>query len=186
MEISNDSGSTHHWIVIYISDLNTFCPHGWQIWLWDNFLKSSMRIQPAGNHLKGSIICWQLNHCKTCKANKLEFQRSTIKSHFKNPTMHQTLHPTMHHVVTEMCTHLHISVTKMVHYGIQDWCIMGFVPQVYCCCKGGIYTILWTHRRHPIAPHTDELWGVYREYLVENGPCSDGTTLYFKNRHDYP
>ena len=128
MEISNDSGSTHHWIVIYISDLNTFCPHGWQIWLWDNFLKSSMRIQPAGNHLKGSIICWQLNHCKTCKANKLEFQRSTIKSHFKNPTMHQTLHPTMHHVVTKMCTHVHISVTK--------WCTVGYrTDALWDLCK---------------------------------------------------
>ena len=41
-----------------------------------------------------------------------------------------TNYPTLHRFVTEMCTHVHISVTKMVHCGIWDWCIAGFVQQV--------------------------------------------------------
>ena len=39
---------------------------------------------------------------------------------------------TLHHFVAEMCTHLCISVTKVVHCGVWDWCIVGFVQQVYC------------------------------------------------------
>ena len=33
--------------------------------------------------------------------------------------------------VTETCMCVHISVTKMVHYGIWDWCTVGYVRQVY-------------------------------------------------------
>ena len=39
------------------------------------------------------------------------------KTHLTNPITHDT-YPTMHHFVTEMCTHVHISVTK--------WCIVGY------------------------------------------------------------
>ena len=35
------------------------------------------------------------------------------------------------HFVTEMCTHAHFCY-KMVHSGICDWCIVGFVQQVSC------------------------------------------------------
>ena len=35
-------------------------------------------------------------------------------------------YPTMHHYVTEMCTHVHISVTKLCIV-IWDLCIMGIV-----------------------------------------------------------
>ena len=42
------------------------------------------------------------------------------------------IYPTMHHFVTEMCTQVHIAVTtEMMHCGIWDWCIMGFVNLVY-------------------------------------------------------
>ena len=47
--------------------------------------------------------------------------------------MHQTMHPTMHHPATEMCTHVHISVTK--------WSIMvgGYVePLPYEICATGL------------------------------------------------
>ena len=39
----------------------------------------------------------------------------------------------MHHFVTEMCTYVHISVAKwcIVRYA-GDWCIVGFVQQIYC------------------------------------------------------
>ena len=39
-------------------------------------------------------------------------------------------YPTMHQLITEMCTREHFCY-KMVHFGIWDWCIMGFVQQVY-------------------------------------------------------
>ena len=35
-------------------------------------------------------------------------------------------YPTMHHCVTEMCTYTHFC-NKMVHCGIWDWCIVGFI-----------------------------------------------------------
>ena len=34
---------------------------------------------------------------------------------------------TVHHFVTEMCTHVHNSVTIMVYCGISVWCLMGFL-----------------------------------------------------------
>ena len=39
--------------------------------------------------------------------------------------------PTMHNSVTEMCTHVHISATKMVHCRRRVWCIVRFVHRVY-------------------------------------------------------
>ena len=36
-----------------------------------------------------------------------------------NPIMHLDKYPTVHHFVTEMCTRVHISVTK--------WCIVGYL-----------------------------------------------------------
>ena len=68
---------------------------------------------------------------------------------YKSHNAH-VLYPTMHHFVTEMCTRMHISVTescivgygtgalwgahlcnRLVHCGIWDWCIVGFVRWVY-------------------------------------------------------
>ena len=39
----------------------------------------------------------------------------------------------MHHFVTEMCTHVHISVTKLFHHGIWagHWRIVRFMKLVY-------------------------------------------------------
>ena len=60
----------------------------------------------------------------------------------------QALNPTMHHFVTEMCTCVHISVTK--------WCIVGklsnalwdgFVRWVYW--RRCPYVILWYHPNNP-------------------------------------
>ena len=39
-------------------------------------------------------------------------------------------YPTMYHFVTEMCTRAHFCY-KMVHCGIWDWRIVGFVQQVH-------------------------------------------------------
>ena len=46
----------------------------------------------------------------------------TIRSIDPSNKSHNVLgkYPTMHHFVTEMCTHVHISVTK--------WCIVGYLP----------------------------------------------------------
>ena len=38
----------------------------------------------------------------------------------------------MHHFVTEMCTHVHISITKwVVRCGLWEWCIMWVVKYIY-------------------------------------------------------
>ena len=50
--------------------------------------------------------------------------------HLANPTMHQK-YPTMYHFGTEMCTHVHISITKWCIVGLWDWCIVGFVRLAY-------------------------------------------------------
>ena len=42
-------------------------------------------------------------------------------------------YPTMHHCVTEMCTFVHISVTK--------WCIMGYLSNLMHCGICGFITI---------------------------------------------
>ena len=56
--------------------------------------------------------------------------------------------PTMHHFVIEMCTCVHISITKMVHYGIfvNVWCIVGFVR--WFSFRGPVYK--WQHVTHLI------------------------------------
>ena len=46
---------------------------------------------------------------------------SCHKSHNKSD---KYKYPTMHHSVTEMCMHVHISITK--------WCIVGYVTAVLC------------------------------------------------------
>ena len=43
-------------------------------------------------------------------------------------------YPTMHHIVTEMCTRAHFCY-KMVHCGIWDCWIVGFVILVQCCIQ---------------------------------------------------
>ena len=41
----------------------------------------------------------------------------------------------MHHFVTEICSHVHISVTKVLPYGIFVWCIVGSVRWIYSSIK---------------------------------------------------
>ena len=49
-------------------------------------------------------------------------------------------YPTIHLFVTEMCTRAHFCY-KMVHCGIWDWCIVGFVQQVCTYpCLGQFHT----------------------------------------------
>ena len=63
---------------------------------------------------------------------------------------------TVHHFVTEMCTCVHISVTKIVHCGIFVWCIVEFVICVYyrpihLDCKHTLHLIritLWVDPIH--------------------------------------
>ena len=48
------------------------------------------------------------------------------------------IYPTMHHFVTEIWTHVLISVTKWcIDNGISDWCIVGFVRWVYWTSSPG-------------------------------------------------
>ena len=46
-------------------------------------------------------------------------------------------YPKMHHFVTEISTRANFCY-KMMHCGIWDWCIVGFMPQIY-----GIYGFTW-------------------------------------------
>ena len=57
---------------------------------------------------------------------------------------HKTLdnYPTMHHFVTEMCTRAHFCYI-MVHCGIWDWCIVGFVQQVYLGLLSQ-FSVMWS------------------------------------------
>ena len=55
--------------------------------------------------------------------------------------------PTMHHIVTEMCTYVHISVTKWCIVGYFVWRIVGFVRWVYN------YITVTSHERKGFSNH---------------------------------
>ena len=70
---------------------------------------------------------------------------------------HDTLdkYPTRHHFATEMCTHMHISVTNRYVVRLWDWCIVVCVQQVffttvidYMYCNGDV-AIVWLCCRTP-------------------------------------
>ena len=54
------------------------------------------------------------------------------KTHLKIRQCASDKCPTVHHYVTEMCTRV---CYKMVHCEIWDWCIVGFVQQVWNSCS---------------------------------------------------
>ena len=55
-------------------------------------------------------------------------------------------YPTMHHFVTEMCTHVHISVTK--------WCIMGYLSDASWHFWDGYTNIIWVIHQKITCHHT--------------------------------
>ena len=60
----------------------------------------------------------------------------TVSDHSSNTATNRSIsqcikYPIMHHFVTEICTHMHISVKKKVHCGIWDWYIVVFVRWIY-------------------------------------------------------
>ena len=70
-------------------------------------------------------------------------------------------YPTMHHFVTEMCTHVHISVTK--------WCIVGYLPALAYLWDQNVINFAWKL----LLPHhslwdrlLDVSWGSDAEYPV--------------------
>ena len=72
--------------------------------------------------------------------------RTHQQTHLTNRPISQCIHPAMHHFVTEMCTRAHFCY-KMVHCGLWNWYIMGFVQHVYSLHKaGGLGVELSYHR----------------------------------------
>ena len=72
-----------------------------------------------------STVCsvWQhRKHQHSALVNILENSPSLVNSPHGTATC--CTNPTMHHFVTEMCTHVHISVTK--------WCVVGYLSNVLC------------------------------------------------------
>ena len=51
-------------------------------------------------------------------------------------------YPTRHHCVTELCTSVHISVTKWCIGGIFVWCIVGIMRWIYWL----VCTLVWLAR----------------------------------------
>ena len=73
-----------------------------------NFLKNTDKYCPELTH-EGRMYFVSLK-CHLCSKYAID---PSHKSHNASDK-----YPTMHHIVTEMCTHVHISVTK--------WCIVGY------------------------------------------------------------
>ena len=72
-------------------------------------------------------------------------------------------YPTMHNFVTEMFTHAHFCY-KMMHCGIWDWCMVGFVQQAY-------WNVLqWSNNSYPymvivlIGPLEKTYWNLQTKY----------------------
>ena len=59
-------------------------------------------------------------------------------------------HPTMNHFVTEMCTHVHISVTK--------WCIVGCLPNVLLDLWEVNLSLKWRIQHHLWLTEIFTLW----------------------------
>ena len=72
----------------------------------------------------------------------------------------------MHHFVTEMCTHVHISVKRMVHFGIWLWRIVGSVQQICVFKHLFISFTTWPHPKKP----TSYICCILRRRDRDNGP----------------
>ena len=70
---------------------------------------------------------------KTYTREIVSYKAPVYYTHLTNPTMHLPI-PTMHHFVTEMCTHVQISVTK--------WCVVGCGIGALCFRNRSIYVDL--------------------------------------------
>ena len=97
--------------------------------LGKNFSEISIGIQTFSfkkMHLNMLSAKWRpfLTHMNS-KLNRAQLQYFQLRTFVMDPS-HKSLnvlykYPTMHHFVTEMCTHVYISITK--------WCIVGYGTQ---------------------------------------------------------
>ena len=56
------------------------------------------------------------------------------------------------------------------------------IKQVYIQCDAGKYLgNIWTHENTLHLALIGEMWAVCSEYFGENGPCYNGTVLYYKS-----
>ena len=89
----------------------------------------------------GLLLSWSSEWVIIASGNNglLPARNQAINPSYKShnaPVPYQT----MHHFVTEMCIHAHFCY-KMVHHGIWDRYIVGFVEQVYFLTKTDILAI---------------------------------------------
>ena len=75
------------------------------------------------------VKCHQISYMRLNRRDQHWcFQRTGSIDLFHKSYKAPVLHPTMHHFVTEMCTCVHISVTK--------WCIVRYICMMHCgICK---------------------------------------------------
>ena len=80
-------------------------------------------LSPGRNHTAKldsfSVSLHSLNACRTISQIPQCIRQISFNAPFCNRNVH--------HFVTEMCTNVHISVTKWCIVGIWNWCIVGFV-----------------------------------------------------------
>ena len=109
------------------------------------------------------MVSLGLNELKAdiCNINAIHSsgKESSHKSHNvldRNPTMHQ--------FVTEMCTHVHISVTK--------WCIVGYGSHNAPVCNRNVHT-------RPLFCYKMVHCGIWHWWLVHCGICATGQDQLF-------
>ena len=79
---------------------------------------NSMKLKQNGHHFLFPRVCQIRSHHNFKEWLGVMTTYLIHKSH-NTPV----LHPTMHHFITEMCTLVHISVTK--------WCIVGYMSDAF-------------------------------------------------------
>ena len=91
-----------------------------------------LRLEHSGTFISQIPQCIrQISHnASFCSRNVHTYAHFCYKAHFCHKSNNASdKYPIMHHFVREMCTQADFC-HKTVHYGIQDWCIVGFVQQV--------------------------------------------------------
>ena len=91
-------------------------------WIFITIILSWYHVPTGLRHLDGCKTSW--HQTDTAPIDLLH------KSH-NAPVQH----PTVHHVVTEMCTHVHISVTT--------WCIVGYLSDALSDVWDGTIQFAW-------------------------------------------
>ena len=123
----------------------------------------------------GNVSIWWRHHDHTGKAHVDGFVKDCISSALAIDPSRKShnasdKYPTMQYSVTEMCTHVHIPVNKMVHCEIWDWYSVGFVQQVYWD------TTSWIIYTEPSTTHNninkdDSAWQWVSEPIVYRVNC---------------